>query len=133
MADLVFVAGQVAVVFPLKAEIHTGIAGAAITAGQAVTIDANGDVILADASVAGTTVNPAIALETVGAAQAINILKRGQVAGFTLSQAYGAELFLSDTAGDLADAAGTVSIHAGRVAAMTDKDRTKVLYVDFTW
>lgn len=133
MADIVVTAANVAVIFPMKAEIHTGLAGAAISAGQLVYVDANGDLQLADASVAGTAAARGMALQTVGAAQALNFLKRGHVAGHTITQAYDAEVFVSDTAGAAADAAGTVSTHVGRIVPMTDKDQTKVMFVDLTY
>lgn len=133
MADLAYTEANVAVVFPLKAEIHTVILGAAVEAGQAVYLDSSGDGDLADASAAGTATLKGLALNSGGAGQAINILKRGHVFGFTLTQAYEAQIFLSDTAGDLADAAGTVSVPCGRVVSMTDKDRTKVLFFDIAW
>jgi hypothetical protein len=135
MTDLAVVEAAVAVVFPLKAEIHTGILAAAVTAGQAVyVVIASADYDLADAGVANQLAElRGIALESGGVGQAINILKRGHIAGFTLTQAHDDEIFLSDTAGALADAAGTVTVHAGRVIALTDKARTKVLFIDIPW
>lgn len=133
MADLAFTAAKIAAAHPTKAEIVTMIAAAAITAGQSVYQDAAGKADLADASVAGTAGTRGIALQTVGAGQAVDVLKRGYVEGFTLTQAYDAPIYQSDTAGDLADAAGTVSYLVGIVAPLTDKDITKALYVDLSW
>lgn len=131
MADLAFTEAAVALVFPLKSIVHTGLAGAAITAGQVVYIDSSGDLQLADASAAGTATVRGVALESGGAGQAIDWCEEGWLFGFTLSQAYSAAIYLSDTAGDLADAAGTVSVLCGRVVAMSDKAQTKVLAVKF--
>jgi hypothetical protein len=133
MADLVVTAAQVAAIFPLKAEIHNVIAAVAVTAGQALYQDSSGDYDLADASVAGTAGARGIALQGAGAAQGVNILKKGHVAGFTISQAYDAPLYVSNTAGAIADAAGVVSVLCGTVVALSDKDRTKVLYLEFDW
>lgn len=133
MADLVVTEAAVAAIFPLKAEIHTMIAAEAITAGQVVFQDTAGKAQLADANAAGEQQARGIALTSGGAGQAINILKKGHVAGYTLSQAYDAQIFLSDTVGALADAAGTLSVPVGRVVAMTDKALTKVLFVEFEW
>jgi hypothetical protein len=134
MADLTATAAAIAVVFPLKATIHTVIAGAAITAGQPVYVDSNGKGQLGDASAAGTAGVRGIALQSVGAGQALNILKEGHLEGCGVSGlTYDDPVYLSDTAGTLADAAGTVSKIVGRVAAMTEKDLTKVLYVDLPW
>ncbi len=133
MADLVSTEAAVAVIFPLKAEIHTAIAAVAITAGQVVYFDSGGDADLADGSAAGTATLKGIALNSAGAGQAFNILKRGHVAGYTLTQAFEAQIWLSDTAGALADATGTVGVPCGRVVPMTDKARTKVLFFDIAW
>ena len=63
--------------------------------------------------------------------EGVEVLTRGLVAGFTLtSQAYGATIYLSDTAtGILGDAAGTVSTKIGRVWPSSDGSLTKVLFV----
>lgn len=133
MADLVVTNTSVGVLFPLKAEIHTWIAAAAITAGEAVYQDSSGEADLADASVAGTAQFRGIALQDAGIGQAVNVLKKGHIEGFTISQAYDAQIFVSNTAGALADAAGVVSVAVGRVVALSDKDRTKVLFIDYPW
>ena len=69
-------------------------------------------------------------MQTVGAGQPVDVMVRGHIAGFDFtSQAYDTTLYLSNTAGLLADAAGTVSVVVGRVLPLTDKDLNKVLYV----
>lgn len=135
MADLVVTEAAVAVIFPLKAEIHTGIAGEAITAGEVLYIEATGGTLkIADANAAGLQQARGIALTSGGLGQAINILKKGHVAGYTLtSQSPDDQVFLSDTAGALGDAAGTLSVPCGRVVNMTDKAATKVLFAEFEW
>lgn len=135
MADIALTAAQIAVVYPDQAEIITMICGAAITAGQAVyQIAASGKAGVADANDAGKQQIRGIALEGGGAGQAISVLVKGHVYGFTISGLnYDAALYLSDTAGALADAAGTLSVNAGRVAAIPDKDMTKVLYFEADW
>jgi hypothetical protein len=131
MADIAVVAAQVAPVDPMKAEIRDLIAAAALTAGQPVYIDANGKAGVAD----GNGDSPAnrfrgIALKSVAAGQPVPVLVRGVVFGFTVSGlAYDAAVYVSDTAGSLADAAGTTSLVAGRVVPLTDRGLTKVLYV----
>jgi hypothetical protein len=54
--------------------------------------------------------------------------------GFTFSQAFNAAIYLSDTDGRLADAAGTVSKIAGRVlpgtANLVGAAKDKLLFVD---
>lgn len=134
MADIAVTAAQVGVVNPAECEVHDFIAAAALTAGQAVYLDANGKVGVADANAAGAQQFRGLALKTVGAGQPVSVLKKGRVYGFTISGlAYNAPVYLSDTAGALADAAGTLTVNCGRVTALTDPDRTKVLYVEADW
>ena len=132
MAVIALTAAKIARVFPEKDLVFDFIAAAAITAGQAVYINSAGKVDLADASVAGTSRAVGIALNAAGAGQAVSVLMRGHIAGFTLSgMAYDAIAYVSDTTGSLDDAAGTVSVAVGRVFPLSDKSLTKVLYVDF--
>lgn len=92
------------------------IAAEAITAGAPVRIDtttgkatnANGTTD-AEARVIG------IAGKTVAAGMPITVLKQGIMDGFTLTGDYDSDVFLSDTDGRLADAAGTVETVVGRV------------------
>ncbi len=131
MADLVSTAASVRDASPVNMALKTQLlAGVAITAGQFVAINSSGNAILADASAAGTAVTIGVALETVSVGQVVPILVYGYVGGFTLSQAYNTLIFTSDTAGAAADAAGTVDAPIGRVWALTDADRTKVLFVN---
>lgn len=135
MADLTSTAEQVRLVQVDNSEFYSVIASVAITAGQVVYFNTStGKADLADASVAGTATARGVALRTVGAGQAVTIVKRGKVAGFDLSaQSYDDEIFLSDTAGALADAAGTVSVSCGRVVPSSETTIQKQLYVDFAW
>ena len=105
MADLVVTAAQVARAHD-NAEIFNGLAAETITAGQAVYMSSAGTYGIADANVVGKQQARGIALEGAAAGQAFSFIKRGPVAGFTIPQAYDARLFLSDTAGALADTLG---------------------------
>ena len=129
MADVTVTAGQVAVVYPLKAEIFNGIATESVTAGQALYMTSAGKYGVADANASGKQQVRGIALNAAGAGQAVSVLRRGHVAGFTLGT-YDSLVYLSDTAGALADAAGTMSVKVGRVDAISDTALTKVLFVD---
>lgn len=133
MADLTVTAAQVSVIDPENSVILSGVLAATVTAGQTVYQDTSGTWGVGDGSAAGTTKNAGIALEGGGAGQGISILKSGLVAGFTISQAYGAIVYLSDTAGALADAAGTVSKVMGYVVGLSDSSYTKALYIDAVW
>lgn len=134
MGDITVTAAQVAAIDPLKAEILPFVAGATITAGQIVYLASTGLVGLADANGSGTIQARGIALNGGGSGQAIDVLKRGRVAGFTVSgMAYDAIAYLSNTAGALATSAGGTTVVCGRVVPMSEKDLTKVLYADFRY
>jgi hypothetical protein len=96
-------------------------AAADITAGTGVREDANGNWVQALATTAPNGAGVHLALRTVKSGEALTGMKSGVVGGFTVSQAYNAAVFLSDT-GTVADAAGTVSIQMGRVVAGTGND-----------
>lgn len=134
MTDIALTAAQIAPVDPDEAQIFDFIAAATITAGQAVYITSAGKVNLADANGSGTLQFRGIALRGGAAGQAIPVLKRGRVYGFTVSAvAYDAPLYLSDTAGALGDSAGSTSINAGRVVPLSDSNLTKVVYIEADW
>jgi len=76
-----------------------------------------------------------IALQSVGAGSAVEVLHQGEINGFGVSALNGdAFVYLSDTAGVLADAAGTMTVPCGRVLALTNGSlMTKVLRVFVQW
>lgn len=135
MSDITVTAAKVAVVQPHGAEIFDLEAAEAITAGQVVYMTTAGKAGLADGSAAGTVVCPGIALNAAGAGGGVSVLKRGYVGGFTVSSLNcGAKLYISDTAGALADAAGSNSKVVGIVGAMPEVGGpVKLLYVDAAW
>lgn len=89
-------------------------AAADVTAGTFVRQDANGNWVQALADTAPHSAGPRLALRTVKSGEALTAMKSGVVSGYTVTQAFNAALYLSDT-GTLADAAGTVSVQVGRV------------------
>lgn len=130
MADVVLVtAGQLRVEESLEQD--TKPAGVAIAAGQSVKEDATtGRWILADASAAGTADAYGMAVKTVPAGLPVTAIRRGVVDGFNLDdQDYNEQVFLSDTAGAIADAAGTaggvvgrvIAVHSHRIGGVPDK------------
>jgi len=128
MADLTVTAAQVGVVYPELAEIMNVVLAEAVTKGQALYQLSTGTFGIADANAAGKQQFRGIALEAGGA------LKKGHCYGFTLSgMNHDALAYLSDTAGALADAAGTLTVNVGRVVAMPDNSKTKVLYIEADW
>lgn len=132
MGDIALTAAKIAVVDPEKAWIDTYVAGVTITAGQFLYgIISSGKVGLADedASLEASNVI-GMALESGVAGQAISVLKRGKVYGFTLSgHAYWLRCSLSATAGAILDT-GAVTNVVARVVPLSDADLTKVLEVD---
>lgn len=134
MADITVTAGKVGAVFPTKADIHDRIAAETITKGQALYIASDGKVGLADANAAGKQQFRGIALNGGGAGQAISVLERGHIAGYDLSGLNAdALVYLSDTAGALADGAGTMEVRVGRVVCLSDANLTKVIFIDTSW
>lgn len=134
MADIALTAAQIAVVFPDKAQIFPFVAAETITAGQVCFVDTAGKLQKADANVSNEQQARVLALNGGGAGQAIDGLKEGHVYGFTITQAYDAPVFLSDTVGVIADAAGTLTVPLGIIAPLTDGPTiTKVLFFSARW
>lgn len=133
MAAITSTGAKVARAFPQNDEVYNFMCGATITAGQAVYLNSSGNLVLSNAGASGTAKLVGIALEDGVSGQAISVLARGFITGFTLSGAYGSKAYLSDTAGALADAAGTVSVVVGSVLALADSARTKLLFIDANW
>jgi hypothetical protein len=116
MADLTVTATAVA---PVKViEQITGPAAGAINAGTPVYLDANGKFVAGDASAAGTAGVIGVSIQTVtNANETITVVRNGWIdMGAALDAlAMNASVYLSDTAGATADAAGTVSKVVGTV------------------
>ena len=114
MADLVITkADQVQVV-----QQHTGPAVEAITEGQRCRFDATtGKIALGNATNAGEAARGGIATHAAAIGEALTIINQGSVdVGEALAALnFGALVYVSDTDGTFADAAGTVSVAAGMV------------------
>lgn len=117
MADIAVTAANVS---PLPQTITRPFtAGGAGDLGEPVYIAADGDVELTDASVAGTAYLIGIVVGIAGgkssfvAGDAVTVAIAGPVEGFS-GMTPGDVLYVSDTTGALADAAGTTSCKAGR-------------------
>lgn len=120
MADIVKTTANVRPANANQCIIRQLESGEAIDVGEAVYIKAaDGKAWLADASAAGTAVFAGIVVAIgsqgqtvgVGAGEVLSVLMYGPVAGFTVDA--GDLIYLSDTAGALADAAGTVTYVVG--------------------
>lgn len=136
MADIALDATQIRVVFDQHAEIYDFVAAVAIEAGEAVYLTTAGLVNLADANDAAADQAIGIALQDASAGEAVSVLKKGHLYGYTLSGLNpGAYVFLSDNPGNLADTASiTLTVPIGRVMVLSDKPNyTKVLFVNFPW
>jgi hypothetical protein len=98
-------------------EQFPGVAAEAIEAGAPVRFDtSSGKVTNANGTTAPEARIYGISLKSVPAGMAVTVMVRGILDGFALSgMAYDAPVYLSDTDGRLADAAGTVSTVVGRV------------------
>jgi hypothetical protein len=135
MADLTLTAGKLSAVSGMfgEPEVVNAKLSEAVTIGQAVYQTTTGFGV-ADANAAGKQQFRGIALETGGSGYTIGVLKRGAVEGYDLSGlANDAVVYLSDTAGALADAAGTMTVNVGRVHITATGDSQKALYVDADW
>jgi hypothetical protein len=122
MADLTVTAANVGLTYPEKAAsfVYSHPCAVAITAGQVCFLNTSGALALADGSAAGTALPHFIALESGGAGEVIRVAEEAIVSGFTISQDIGDTLYVSDTGGALADAAGTAEAIAGRVTCASD-------------
>lgn len=111
-------------------------AAEAITAGDAVRIDTTtGRFTKSNATLAAEARTWGVAVKTVAAGEPVTAVRKGVLEGYDLSAlAYDANVFLSDTDGKLADAAGTVSkilAHVIAGAATTlGTAHDKLLFVD---
>lgn len=136
MADIALGTGANAVraTHPRNAIIYDGLAGETITTGQLVYLASTGKYGVADANVAGKQQARGIALNDAGTGRpGLSILVKGTVAGFTTNMpAYDALVYVSDTAGALGTAAGTLPGPVGRVIAVPDGGTpSKAILFDF--
>lgn len=119
-------------VFPEVAEIRDFREAETLAVGDVVYINSAGKVAKADGSAAGTAHVRGIVVKRQGST--VSVMKRGYLGGFDLSGvAYDAPLYLSDSTGKLADAAGTKSNVVGRVSNLSNDSLTKILYVECDW
>jgi len=93
-----------------------GVAAAAITAGSPVCFDGTNDTVWpSDANDAAKDAVAGIACRTVAIGETVTCLRRGYMSGWSNLPVPGSVVFVSDTAGALADAAGTLSLAVGVV------------------
>lgn len=138
MATIAYTVNKVRRLFPDQDEVYDFISGGTIIAGQTFYVGtADGKAYLANGGTAPTGQGRGVMVSkgTVYPGQAFAGLKRGYVGGYTLTnQAQGAQIFLGNGDGILADAAGTVSNPVARVApVISSRSTEKALYFDFDW
>ena len=131
MTAITLTAAQISVVDPIKAVIRNYVTGVAVTRGVPVyVVGSTGKLAIADGNGSGTKQVRGVTLDAGGIGAGIRVLEYGDVFGYDLSGLdYDAVVYLSDTAGSLDTATGTVTVIIGRVAPMTDAALTKVLRV----
>lgn len=127
MADIALVAAKIAGNLDTKTRSYKAVE--AITVGAACYKTTAGLVGLCDASTGqGVALQfRGIALNDAAIGDPVLLAYDGPVEGFTLSGDCEAYLYLSNTAGEIGDAAGDVSVKVGRID-MRD-DGTKFLWV----
>ena len=132
MTDIVVTAAQVGRVHPDKDECLSVQLAATVTAGQALYQTTSATFDLADANGSGTIQARGIAVEGGAAGAWVTMMKRGWLYGFAVSALDGdALLYLSITAGALADATGGTNVVCGLV--IQSSNATKLVYVEFDW
>jgi hypothetical protein len=128
MALVTYTGAQVAPVFPDQAEVYPALAGTAIVLGAAYNFNTTTGRLAA--VVAGTVPFHGIAMKAAGVGQATDLLIRGHVAGFNLTNVvYGGTVYAGGTAGEYSDAPIGGTVPVGICVPLSDSDRTKVLYV----
>lgn len=139
MADISLVTADQFRLASLPQEQHTLIASVDIDAGEVVRIIQSSTGAGKWAKADGTDYEKAnaygVAIESVLAGSPLTAVRRGLVDGYDLSNLnYNVNLYLSDTAGALADAPGTIEKRIGFVVPVTTNstgaDFDKVLMVD---
>jgi hypothetical protein len=134
MADIaVATAGRVEIVGKPTIQA-TYPAAETIAAGAPVRIDTAGKFTNSNGTTTTENRIYGIATHSANAGEALTAVRKGVMDGFTFSQAYDAIIYLSDTDGRLADAAGTVSTIVGRVVPawgqLVGTAADKLLFVD---
>jgi hypothetical protein len=139
MADIALVtAGRVEVV-GLPVRERTYVAGEAINAGAPIVLNTSGAAVHADANDAGPPIRNAnirgIAMRAADSGQPVTVMLEGWLDGYDFTnQAFTTRIFVSDTVGALADAAGTASLPIGYVdvagANPITAGRDKILHVN---
>lgn len=132
MGDITVTTDEVALVRPAKAETWNVILASGVDEGDVLCQTAAGTFAGCDVDLAGYDEPRGVALEAGSAGQTISMVKRGAIYGVDLSgESYDGLVYASDTPGNMSDVSKAEIV--GRVIALTDPDKTKVLYVDMPY
>lgn len=104
-----------------------------VTNGQPVYIDpTTGQAVPASAAAAATAQFVGVAVGNPHGRKGRTVLTRGRISGYDLTGLnFGDVVYLSDTAGMLADAAGTVNVPVGKVFQIAEAGNpTKCIFID---
>lgn len=132
MTAIALTAAQVSRVFPQMDQVISVRLAETVTVGQAAYQTSSGTFGVADANASGRQQFRGIFLQGGAAGDVVPLLKEGYLYGYTLAGNPDTPVYLSDTAGSLDDAAGTMTVVCGRVATLAD-GTTKILYVEARW
>lgn len=130
MADIAVVSTELGLPFPKEARVRSYKAAEALTKGQSVYRSTTGTVGISDGNITAKDEFLGIALQSAGqAGQTIDVLEMGECEGFTVTgMNVGDKVFLSDTAGALADGPGTRFEIVGEIVNLNDgPNQTKVI------
>ena len=131
MSDLAVTPERLRKMEVIEARLIPMIADEAIQKGQAVYRKATGRAGLGSSGAVATAKPVGVATTSVQPGTAFDALYHGMLAGYDLGDVDpGTTVYLSDTAGAVADAAGTVSVPIGTVHTLTDVTFTKVVFID---
>lgn len=136
MADLALTAAKISAVYPNFAEVYSFIAGTAVTAGVVAAFNTSTDddkVYIGDGNDGDLDQPIGVFLEGGAAGQAVPVLVRGFVEGFTVSAiANFTLLFLSDTAGKIATtgAESTANAALGRIMPNSQSTPRLLTFID---
>lgn len=122
------------VVFAEEAEIRDFKEAETLAVGDSVYVTAAGKALKtnADGVAPAKAQGRGVVVSRIGST--VSVMKKGYLAGHDLSALdCDAQVFLSNTPGKLATAAGTVPVPCGRVSCLTNDSQTKILYVEFDW
>lgn len=132
MTDITATAAQAGEVMPQISRVINVKLAETVTALQPAYQLTAGTFGLADANAAGKQQFRGVFLDGGVAGQVVRLLIDGPVYGYSVSALNGdVPLYLSDTVGALGDSAGTMTVVAGRVFALTDG--TKVVWIAARW